>query len=345
MTDVQIQRIPPRLPRKPADEFDSIEEFEKYEEQRLNHREIRNQVKEKNKELVEKMIQDYKNYPKAFKNLQEAKYWAVKTLNLSDETTFDDENLDLTFLTHFKRIYDYISQRYPQVNVHFEHLWTIEYENKWMKKYRYPDIYNKLIAEGKSKKEAQELAELYTTEKETLDTGIINAAGGWEIKTNLGKDFGEMIKAFAPLIESNYTCKGNGTIDNLFVHEFGHNIDAFFKLYNEDVREGLTAERNQFMREFTRKYKDRIEKEVSEYATVNDSELFAELFTEYILNPNSSDIVKEFGAWLDDMTERAKKEGFKGIKGLNKSLKLSLEKLENTIDIFLKGGKNFGFGF
>lgn len=87
--------------------------------------------------------------------------------------------------------------------------------------------------------------------------------------------------------------------DSTFIHEFGHNIEAQYKKITEVKGQPSINVRNKIMKNYGGNNYDVIMQNVSEYATKNSNEWWAECFSEYICSENPRPVAKEFGEYLD----------------------------------------------
>lgn len=108
-----------------------------------------------------------------------------------------------------------------------------------------------------------------------------------------GRDVKSLLWGQADAVCSKYRVKGDGTINQLFDHEFGHNVYDSIK-YKKGFDDGF-------------EYRRALEKDLvnscygkkgmSEYATTNPDELFAEAFSAWY-GGEKTEFAKEFGKFL-----------------------------------------------
>lgn len=89
--------------------------------------------------------------------------------------------------------------------------------------------------------------------------------------------------------------KGCDTVDALIYHEFGHLLDALVGL----------SENEAFISYYNSFDKLQIAKNLSQYATINIREFFAEAFSEYMCNKNPRSIAVYAGKFLEKLYQEA----------------------------------------
>jgi hypothetical protein len=109
-----------------------------------------------------------------------------------------------------------------------------------------------------------------------------------------GRSFADMtsgVKGFGSGIAEGLFTKGTGTIDALYDHEFGHNLDSAIRFGKIQTTEQRVKYSNDIVSSLYGK------KGMSEYATTNADELFAEGFSAWY-GGEKTEFAKSFGELL-----------------------------------------------
>lgn len=132
----------------------------------------------------------------------------------------------------------------------------------------------------------------------TLDTigdaGTLASAGHGFSFGRLFSNYENVLQEYLEAITSGSQVRGDGTIAGLFRHEFGHELDNTIRMSIY----GDLEKRKAYMSDIRGLYG---KSGMSEYATVNEDEMFAEAFAEYE-SGSDSEFAKAFekliGRWL-----------------------------------------------
>ena len=128
----------------------------------------------------------------------------------------------------------------------------------------------------------------------TLDTigdaGTLASAGHGFSFGRLFSNYENVLHEYLEAITSGSQVRGDGTIAGLFRHEFGHELDTTIRI----SMYGDLEKRKSYMSDIRSLYG---KFGMSEYATVNEEEMFAEAFAEYE-SGSDSEFAKAFGELL-----------------------------------------------
>ena len=128
----------------------------------------------------------------------------------------------------------------------------------------------------------------------TLDTigdaGTLASAGHGFSFGRLFSNYENVLHEYLEAITSGSQVRGDGTIAGLFRHEFGHELDTTIRM----SMYGDLEKRKSYMSDIRSLYG---KFGMSEYATVNEEEMFAEAFAEYE-SGSDSEFAKAFGELL-----------------------------------------------
>jgi SPP1 gp7 family putative phage head morphogenesis protein len=89
----------------------------------------------------------------------------------------------------------------------------------------------------------------------------------------------------------------NTTFRGIIIHEFGHSLHSYIEL--NYGKKPADIKRDVLKIAGIKKGSKEIKEKLSEYATRNPKEFFAEAFTEYLESPNPRKIAKTFGEYID----------------------------------------------
>lgn len=236
--------------------------------------ELKHKANAERQELSKKIdenVQANLNRTPVFKSKEEIKQWG-KNLGIEVSNDFT-ENIDIRAMNDIKPVVEKMLNKYPELKNEFSLSMTLG-----------DDLLNDGFAE-------------------TTPKGI-----------NFNKkDFSDYSKAlkFANEKRSNeFLVEGNGTIETIYAHEFGHLYETSMnkKLWDYEKenfgdRRWSTKEYDDVKHAFWQKKREDIQelkklKGVSQYADKNDSEFFAEGFAEY--NLGKSEFGKAFGQKMNE---------------------------------------------
>ena len=122
------------------------------------------------------------------------------------------------------------------------------------------------------------------------DAGTLASAGHGFSFGRLFSNYENVLHEYLEAITSGSQVRGDGTIAGLFRHEFGHELDTTIRM----SMYGDLEKRKSYMSDIRSLYG---KFGMSEYATVNEEEMFAEAFAEYE-SGSDSEFAKAFGELL-----------------------------------------------
>lgn len=260
LRDIQIL---PQRPRKFDYDMDTDEGRENYESDLQAYKKKRDEIDAKKDDA----IKQWKSSPRKYTTKEQVNEWGKKY-----DVNFEDDVLDMIDPALYDDIVDTqqeMFERFPQVK-------------------KYQDSYRKW-RNGKSEYSGVE--------------AIMDAGAGINF-TELWKNADFIYDSTARSMLTGYTTRGDGTVKTLIRHEFGHHVDSYCKerfstLYDtyEDMKSGKTAEKQKLRDQYKNELEALTLKHGSEYAKTNDSEAFAEGFSEWSSNPDS-EYGKAFGEFL-----------------------------------------------
>lgn len=125
------------------------------------------------------------------------------------------------------------------------------------------------------------------------------------------KDFGKLTASTKRSVSVKWHPEGTESPASILTHEYGHQLDYYLRREAPDLREYVIK---QFRDNLYGLHKSdtmkHIKENLSEYATKNDAEFFAEAFAEWVHNPNPRPIAKDIGQRLDKaLADLAKRKG------------------------------------
>lgn len=133
---------------------------------------------------------------------------------------------------------------------------------------------------------------------------LMEAGGGY----NFGPKFTDAEKLYETVISEQvdgYLTKGDGTLQTLIRHEYGHNADSYirdkFSTLNSTYADHVSGKEQRRMdarRQYEKELVALTKEHGSEYSLYNEAEAFAEGFAEYTSNPSST-YGKAFGEFFN----------------------------------------------
>nr|DAX90083.1 MAG TPA: minor capsid protein [Caudoviricetes sp.] len=138
-------------------------------------------------------------------------------------------------------------------------------------------------------------------------------------------------KQVAKLVERGYFPEGT-TWEGITMHEIGHAVDDFLsfnaKVFGEPPNKKIASNlvsskiRPKIFRKLKLQIGDIAEK-LSDYATTDAQETFAEAFSEFMTSPKPRELANEYGKTIDEMFSKIEVEdSFKGLSSGNKTVVL-----------------------
>lgn len=129
-------------------------------------------------------------------------------------------------------------------------------------------------------------------------TLIIKKYTGITMNNEFFNDYENAIANKIEQVKKKWKPIGCGTVKGTFDHEFGHQIDKFLKI-NENEK---------IINLYEKLSKDELEENLSGYSATNINEFIAEAWSEYANNSNPRNISKTVGSLIEKEWEKWKKE-------------------------------------
>lgn len=260
----------------------------------------------------------------SIKSKKEAAEWAKR--NIGEHKDYDFKDYDLGNMIDMNRAMLVMKQRYPEMMERITYVGTIQEINR--RKYEenierliQHNIKNaywsqrvKDVGEEQARKELRDAIVrrgFVKREKVSPNTnaqaGIFpNADGSRETYVALNKTRSKDSEEFQRIKEYNADLKWSaiGSRYGSMIHEFGHQIDYMLS------EAGLAT----FADDLWNKYRTRPmtwwHRNISEYGSTQRAEMFAELFSEYIIKgDNAGTIAKQFGEKLEEAMTKYRARG------------------------------------
>lgn len=273
---VKKEEVSKPIKRKSRSEFADREDYRKHLDERKAQRiEYAEYLEDKKKQILSRPIKYTRE--EAEKRLLEL---GAKKVNLSDFDPNLLEDLVDTIVINSKKIkgvdLGYIGS---DINVVEDYIKKDLFEEN-VKYYMRTD--------GMTRKQAIEyLKKNMDISNYDMDGGMIEASMGMVFNRRYAGDLERILDNELESFLTGERAFGNGTIQSTFTHEYGHRVAR--KLHDKGITE------RDIVSEVFKKFPNAF---VSEYATENSMEMFAELYTEYILSPKPSSAVQYFGEIL-----------------------------------------------
>ena len=122
---------------------------------------------------------------------------------------------------------------------------------------------------------------------------------------NINRKYAKNYADFIELLKSDIKTKWHPAIDNnkfiesVIIHEYGHVLEATYQYYKSTSTAPSISIRKKVMENFGGVNFRSVKDNLSEYATTNSVEWFAEAFSEYVTSDNPRPLAKEFGEYFD----------------------------------------------
>lgn len=122
---------------------------------------------------------------------------------------------------------------------------------------------------------------------------------------NINRKYAKNYADFIELLKSDIKTKwhpaidNNKLIENVLIHEYGHVMEATYQYYKSTSTAPSISIRKKVMEKFGGVNFRSVKDNLSEYATTNSVEWFAEAFSEYVTSDNPRPLAKEFGEYFD----------------------------------------------
>ena len=148
---------------------------------------------------------------------------------------------------------------------------------------------------------------------------------------NIDRKYAKNYADFIELLKSDIKIKWHPAIDNnkfiesVIIHEYGHVLEATYQYYKSTSTAPSISIRKKVMEKFGGVNFRSIKDNLSEYATTNSVEWFAEAFSEYATSDNPRPLAKEFGEYFDKKIAKTLEQK---MNEENEYIKSQLEKIK-----------------
>ena len=283
-----VDKIPAPLNRSDYKHLDNGREI--YRAKRKEREDVLEKIKEEGIERAINRPRKYNNIERATSKLKELGFKEVHLDNV-DPLLYDD------IITS----YEYSLNKIPLLKNSMHYLGDNTGLEKLYKNKEFKEISIKNIMEMTGKNEVQAKRYYSTVTKKDLLTAIneeyLSANYGMMMNNKIFKDYKNVLSGHFDNLADNFLFKSDGTIQSVFTHEIGHNVDKMLRIeYGVNFDDFLTTNSKI------------LEAELSEYGTLNSHEAFAELYSNYIHCPQEKQntLTVNFGKWLEEKLKEVK---------------------------------------
>lgn len=297
-------------------------DYENFGKKKGENKKVEEPKKKETEKIIEKpkkendIIKENNVFIKA-KTIEEANEFAIKNLGINA----DYNGIDIKCANEWNEGLFNMKEKFPDIvkeGINF--VGATQSRNELLKKEIMDFLENAYIEEGytprKAKNQAKKDTEYYTMNlrinpremavslslknKATNNplTLIIKKYTGITMNNEFFNDYENAIANKIEQVKKKWKPIGCGTVKGTFDHEFGHQIDKFLKINeNEKI---ITLYKELSKRE--------LEENLSGYSTENINEFIAEAWSEYANNSNPRNISKTVGSLIEKEWEKWKKE-------------------------------------
>lgn len=147
------------------------------------------------------------------------------------------------------------------------------------------------------------------------------------INRKYAKNYADSIELLKSDIKSKWhpAIDNNKFIESVIIHEYGHVLEATYQYYKSTNTAPSISIRKKIMENFGGVNFRSIKDNLSEYATTNSVEWFAEAFSEYVTSNNPRPLAKEFGEYFDKKIAKTLEQK---MNEENEYIKSQLEKIK-----------------
>ena len=283
-----VDDIPDPINRADYRHLDNGREI--YRAKRKEREDVLEKIKEEGIERAINRPRKYNNIERATSKLKELGFKEVHLDNV-DPLLYDD------IITS----YEYSLNKIPLLKNSMHYLGDNTGLEKLYKNKEFKEISIKNIMEMTGKNEVQAKRYYSTVTKKDLLTAIneeyLSANYGMMMNNKIFKDYKNVLSGHFDNLADNFLFKSDGTIQSVFTHEIGHNVDKMLRIeYGVNFDDFLTTNSKI------------LEAELSEYGTLNSHEAFAELYSNYIHCPQEKQntLTVNFGKWLEEKLKEVK---------------------------------------
>ena len=281
-------------------------DYENFEKKKGENKKVEEPKKKETEKIIEKpkkendIIKENNVFIKA-KTIEEANEFAIKNLGINA----DYNGIDIKCANEWNEGLFNMKEKFPDIvkeGINF--VGATQSRNELLKKEIMDFLENAYIEEGytprKAKNQAKKDTEYYTMNlrinpremavslslknKATNNplTPIIKKYTGITMNNEFFNDYENAIANKIEQVKKKWKPIGCGTVKGTFDHEFGHQIDKFLKI-NENEK---------IINLYEKLSKDELEENLSRYSATNINEFIAEAWSEYANNSNPRNISK-----------------------------------------------------
>ena len=296
--------------------------YENFRKKKIENKKVEEPKKKETEKIIEKpkkendIIKENNVFIKA-KTIEEANEFAIKNLGINA----DYNGIDIKCANEWNEGLFNMKEKFPDIvkeGINF--VGATQSRNELLKKEIMDFLENAYIEEGytprKAKNQAKKDTEYYTMNlrinpremavslslknKATNNplTPIIKKYTGITMNNEFFNDYENAIANKIEQVKKKWKPIGCGTVKGTFDHEFGHQIDKFLKI-NENEK---------IINLYEKLSKDELEENLSGYSATNINEFIAEAWSEYANNSNPRNISKTVGSLIEKEWEKWKKE-------------------------------------
>jgi hypothetical protein len=248
------------------------DDYEGLTKARLKYREERDKYRQE----IDKVIKANLEKPRQYKTVDDVEKWAKERGYIVDTESL--KHMDARAFDDYIKITDELMEKYPMVKARYEKHYDLKYHLRYVSR----ENGGHFLADASS---GFDFGDSFTNYELVQKMMLESMTSGAELMSDGTKTAGDMIM-------------GDGTINNLYRHEFGHLLknaisDRFYRKDNFkdlDVHTSVAFDRDIIKTLYGKEG-------MSSYATTNSSELFAEAFAEYESGSNTP-FAKAFGELL-----------------------------------------------
>ncbi len=233
-------------------------------------------------------------------SIEAANSFAKDVLGLDADYT----GIDLRNANEWNRGLFEMRREFPEVFKNIKLVGSCQYRIETERDVYYQIMYDDYIKIGKTEEQAKVLAEADKKKYRLRVPKNVWAQsafrkGAWA-KTNgitlnkhtMSKDTYETLQSELKRgVESKFHPIGGDTLKSIFDHEFGHQMDGYLDLSQDNV----------IMKEWKNQTKEEKEKNLSRYACKNVEEFIAEAWSEYRNNPDCRSLAKKIGQRAEEL--------------------------------------------
>lgn len=281
---VNKSAVPKELIRKKRVDFDNEDDY-------LAYRAKRDTIRAETQQYEKEQLEIMRNAPRKYTDTAQAE----ETIRKLGVEYVDLTGIDPLLYDDIISSMEYNIAKTPELLRTVRYVGTDAKTEGFIKKVIYPEnVEREMVERGISREQAEKMVTDYMKTTYKNEGSIAEAWNGIVFSEKVYADFERVAMDDITSVLTGYRVQGNGTTTSIITHELGHNVDSLFSSL------ATAEERIKVKEDFVKLYNRKDElAEITEYGLTNQAECFAELYTDYIENPNPKPIVKEFGEWLN----------------------------------------------